>query len=118
MILEDGREIRAGARIEIWDAGRCLRVLRPSSAACELRYEDGSLRDGHAVDWDIRDVFVSLRDVVVLVVGGTRGIGRALAAACAARGAEVIACGRADCDVTDAAAVDALFARHPRIDVI
>lgn len=118
MILEDGREIRVGARIEVWDAGRCLRVLRPTSAVRDLRHEEGALRDGDAIDWDIRDVFVSLRDLVLLVVGGTRGIGRALGAACAARGAEVIAVGRAECDVTDAAAVDAFFSRHPHIDVV
>jgi histidinol-phosphate aminotransferase len=121
MILEDGREIRVGARIEVWDAGRCLRVMRPASApsrASELRFADGFLRDGRAIDWDIRDLFVSLSDRVVLVVGGTRGIGRALAEACRVRGATVISCGRADCDVTDAHAVETFLVRHPRIDVV
>lgn len=118
MILEDGREIRIGERIEVWDAGRCLRVMRPSARVIALRHEDGRLRDGDSIDWDIRDVFVSLADRVVLVVGGTRGIGRALAEACRLRGATVIACGRAECDVTDAGAVDAFLARHPRIDVV
>lgn len=118
MILEDGREIRVGARIEVWDAGRCLRVLRPTSAIGDLRFEDGVLRDGGAIDWDIRDVRVSLEGLVVLVVGGTRGIGRALAGACVLRGAKVIACGRAECDVTDARMVEAFIARHERIDVV
>ena len=96
MILEDGREIRIGERIEVWDAGRCLRVLRPNTPVSDLRFVEGCLRDGVSIDWDIRDEHVSLADRVVLVVGGTRGIGRALAAACELRGATVVACGRAE----------------------
>lgn len=101
MILEDGREVRVGDRIEVWDARRCLRVMRPNAPVANVRFEDGRLRDDDALEWDIRDVRVSLDGLVVLVVGGTRGIGRALANACAFRGAKVIACGRADCDVTE-----------------
>lgn len=118
MVLEDGREIRIAERIEVWDAGRCLRVLRPASAIGDVRFEDGALRDGASIDWDIRDVRVSLAGTKVLVLGGTRGIGRAFAQACVLRGADVFACGRAECDVTDAAAVDALLARFDRLDVV
>src|SRR5206468_811638 len=75
---------------------------------------------------------------VVIVTGGTRGIGRAIAEAFLVAGAEVIVCGRktpervpqADgrcatfisCDVRDAEAgarmVDTVVARHGRIDVL
>lgn len=79
---------------------------------------------------------------IAIVTGASRGIGRAVAAVLAARGAQVVAAarganasdtvdaivaagGRAECasvDVTDAAAVDALVAgvleRHGRIDVL
>ena len=46
---------------------------------------------------------------VVVVTGGTRGIGAAVAARFAAAGDRVTALGRADCDVTDEAAVAACF---------
>jgi NAD(P)-dependent dehydrogenase (short-subunit alcohol dehydrogenase family) len=52
----------------------------------------------------------------VLITGGTRGIGAAIARAFA--GEEVIAVGRADCDVTDERQVDALFARFDSLDVL
>jgi NAD(P)-dependent dehydrogenase (short-subunit alcohol dehydrogenase family) len=70
---------------------------------------------------------------VVLVTGGTRGIGRAIANRYAAAGATVVVCGRTDpgggpgepdfvaCDVRDADAVtelvDMVVARHGRLDV-
>jgi len=109
MILEDGREIRVSDRIEVWDARRCVRVLRPAAGE-EVRVPDDlAFADG---------AFVSLAGLAVLVVGGTRGIGRALASACRVRGAEVIASGRSDCDVRDEGAVRAFVSRHERIDVV
>jgi NAD(P)-dependent dehydrogenase (short-subunit alcohol dehydrogenase family) len=52
----------------------------------------------------------------VLITGGTRGIGAAIARAFG--GDEVIAIGRAECDVTDEAAVGALFERVGALDVL
>jgi NAD(P)-dependent dehydrogenase (short-subunit alcohol dehydrogenase family) len=70
---------------------------------------------------------------VVLVTGGTRNIGRAIAGAFAAAGATVVVCGRKDpgdlgalhfvpCDVRDADAVEAMVGAiveaHGRLDVV
>jgi NAD(P)-dependent dehydrogenase (short-subunit alcohol dehydrogenase family) len=54
----------------------------------------------------------------VVVTGGTRGIGRAVAGRFAASGDRVHALGRADCDVTDEAAVADVFERIGPVDVL
>ena len=54
----------------------------------------------------------------VVVTGGTRGIGAAIAARFEAAGDDVVAIGRSDCDVTDEAAVAAFFERAGRVDVL
>ena len=55
---------------------------------------------------------------VVVVTGGTRGIGAAVARRFEAAGDRVTALGRADCDVTDEAAVAACFERIGPVDVL
>jgi NAD(P)-dependent dehydrogenase (short-subunit alcohol dehydrogenase family) len=55
---------------------------------------------------------------VVVVTGGTRGIGAAVAARLEAAGDRVTALGRPDCDVTDEAAVAACFHRIGPVDVL
>ncbi|MGW5722921.1 SDR family NAD(P)-dependent oxidoreductase [Amycolatopsis sp. NPDC003865] len=55
---------------------------------------------------------------LVVVTGGTRGIGAAIAARFTEAGDTVLAPGRADCDVTDEDAVAAYFAAAGPVDVL
>ncbi|MCR6488906.1 SDR family oxidoreductase [Amycolatopsis sp. OK19-0408] len=55
---------------------------------------------------------------LVVVTGGTRGIGAAIASRFRSAGDTVLAPGRADCDVTDEDAVAAYFASAGPVDVL
>jgi NAD(P)-dependent dehydrogenase (short-subunit alcohol dehydrogenase family) len=55
---------------------------------------------------------------LVVVTGGGGGIGRATAARFAALGDDVLAPGRAECDVTDEASVEAFFESAGAVDVL
>jgi len=55
---------------------------------------------------------------LVVVTGGTRGIGAAVAKRFTDQGDRVVALGRADCDVTDEAAVTKVFASLGEVDVL
>jgi NAD(P)-dependent dehydrogenase (short-subunit alcohol dehydrogenase family) len=55
---------------------------------------------------------------LVVVTGGTRGIGAAVAARFTELGDRVVALGRADCDVTDESAVASVFDGLGEIDVL
>jgi NAD(P)-dependent dehydrogenase (short-subunit alcohol dehydrogenase family) len=54
----------------------------------------------------------------IVVTGGSGGIGQAIAARFTALGDDVLAPGRADCDVTDEASVTAFFERVGTVDVL
>lgn len=55
---------------------------------------------------------------LVVVTGGTRGIGAAVAKRFTDLGDQVVALGRADCDVTDESAVATLFESLGEVDVL
>jgi NAD(P)-dependent dehydrogenase (short-subunit alcohol dehydrogenase family) len=59
---------------------------------------------------------MSLRDRIVLVIGRSSGIARAVASAASDAGAKVVVAGRDEVDVTDEASIAALAARLGRVD--
>jgi NAD(P)-dependent dehydrogenase (short-subunit alcohol dehydrogenase family) len=81
---------------------------------------------------DAPDINLGLKDRVVLVTGGVRGVGAGISAVFADQGATVVTCARRpvgglpyefhSCDVRDddavAAMIDDIVARHGRLDVV
>ena len=81
---------------------------------------------------DAPDINLGLKDRVVLVTGGVRGVGAGISAVFAGQGATVVTCARRpveglpyefhSCDVRDddavAAMVDKVVANHGRLDVV
>ena len=81
---------------------------------------------------DPSEISLGLKDRVVLVTGGVRGVGAGISAVFADQGATVVTCARRpveglpyefhSCDVRDddavAAMVDAIVERHGRLDVV
>jgi NAD(P)-dependent dehydrogenase (short-subunit alcohol dehydrogenase family) len=81
---------------------------------------------------DAADIDLALRDKVVLVTGGVRGVGAGISAVFAGQGATVVTCARRPveglpyefhaCDVRDDGAVraliDAIVVEHGRLDVV
>ncbi|MDA7942040.1 MAG: SDR family oxidoreductase [Nitrosopumilus sp.] len=53
-----------------------------------------------------------------IVMGGSRGIGRAIAGALREMGADVVAASSTDVDTSDRSSVEAFAARHPETDVL